>query len=84
MAAARVWAFYEDSLDDHWRDWLHEQWTVWAARAAGVELNLSPLRIEDLATVSARDYRSLTTIPLAHISRASEWYGPDPYDAPSE
>ena len=54
MPAARVWAFYEDSLEARWREWLDDQWTSWAAIAASNGLNLLPLRIEDLGIVSAR------------------------------
>jgi hypothetical protein len=82
MTFAEVWALCDGEPSEATREWLCAQWDEWRGNAADVGLTLLPLRIESLEALSAAQYRSLTTVPLANISPSAEWYGPDPYEPP--
>lgn len=50
--------------DDVAIEWLRESWSEWHVSAAAHGINLLPLRFEDFDSISLKEYRSLTTIPL--------------------
>jgi hypothetical protein len=72
-----------DSLSQATKEWWLEQWETWAELAEAEGLNLLPLGFDDLAELSAAEFRAMTRLPLAHISDEPAWYGPDPERAPA-
>lgn len=69
-------------LDDDLDTWWRQLWVKLKAKADGQDFNLLPLRVAHLDELSARDYRSLTRLPLASISPHPAWYGSEPEALP--
>ncbi|WP_370326020.1 hypothetical protein [Euzebya sp.] len=54
--------------------WLQDTWVQWNDSAAACEINLLPLRFEELDDISLKEYRSLTTIPLREATPFPDAY----------
>ena len=82
MGFAEVWVLSDVTIDSECVEWFQEQWDGWYAKAQTAGFRLLPLQIARLDELNAATYRALTTVPLANISPATEWYSPDPYEVP--
>lgn len=75
MSQAEVWILSLEPLSESVREWFDEQNAEWQANAAETDLNLLPTQFSELRSLTAEEYLSLTTMPLAYLSPDPPWYG---------
>jgi hypothetical protein len=83
VAQAELAVIHDRAAEDL-LEWWRDLWVALKANADDQGFNLFPLRVADVATLSAAEYRRMTRLPLAVISPNPAWYGTDPEGFPTE